>query len=465
MDDSYFPNPLPEYFAFIKSLRSKLDSSRSINFPFNSVALYDYEGGNESELSFKQGESILILEDKVHSSRGWFWASKVGKDGKLEEGLVPSNYFSHNNAQHELVGFEIEREANKRETRLNSEEVLLRNLLTEASSNPHMEELKRRRIIADCHYLLVMHPTHELFNFINSQKKLDYSLRDAADQVINLRRKMYKEDKKRREEERKKNIESEDEEGRVSGFHPNIGKDIWKEILKLISPESGNWLNIMLSCKDLYQLAREVYDPNLLIYGELPIIYCTSRGLMDCLQSLLKDDRIKLDRKIVEDSILQAMRFEQMEILEFLLNHERFQIETEKEKWWRENLYGLARNQSTAKIVSLVFRSIQLEWKKLIMFRVASKHRAFDVVESVLSSISIDKILDTYFKVTLEENWNSEDGIRSVLDIHESEMDKLHWREMEWQITKKENKQSVTYQYFKERKKKMKKKGKPSIFR
>eukprot|EP00004_Rigifila_ramosa_P012373 TRINITY_DN2677_c0_g1_i4.p1 TRINITY_DN2677_c0_g1~~TRINITY_DN2677_c0_g1_i4.p1 ORF type:complete len:475 (+),score=128.94 TRINITY_DN2677_c0_g1_i4:1140-2564(+) len=55
------------------------------NPPINAVAVYDFEGSGEGELSFKEGESLKII---AKGNSGWWEA----ENSKRKTGLVPSNY-------------------------------------------------------------------------------------------------------------------------------------------------------------------------------------------------------------------------------------------------------------------------------------------------------------------------------------------------------------------------------------
>ncbi len=50
------------------------------------IAEYDYEGGDDAQLTFKEGDVIVVLEE--HDS-GW-WTGRLEKNGK--EGYFPDTY-------------------------------------------------------------------------------------------------------------------------------------------------------------------------------------------------------------------------------------------------------------------------------------------------------------------------------------------------------------------------------------
>lgn len=56
------------------------------------IALYDFIGSEESELSFKAGDQIQV----VKTDQEWWEAKKINSDGSKtgEKGFVPSNYLA-----------------------------------------------------------------------------------------------------------------------------------------------------------------------------------------------------------------------------------------------------------------------------------------------------------------------------------------------------------------------------------
>lgn len=62
------------------------------------------------------------------------------------------------------------------------------------------------------------------------------------------------------------------------------------EIIFAYIDQGRIWLNIMLTCKSWYKIAKKVFDPSLDM--ERSLVYASSRGLITSINNLLNDDRI-----------------------------------------------------------------------------------------------------------------------------------------------------------------------------
>lgn len=58
--------------------------------PKYAIALFDFDAESEDEVTLKEGDPVLVLDD--FSSKEWWTIRVVEEDGTEKEGTVPGNY-------------------------------------------------------------------------------------------------------------------------------------------------------------------------------------------------------------------------------------------------------------------------------------------------------------------------------------------------------------------------------------